>query len=138
VGKALVQHNLVLVDKQQPAGNCPLALLEDLRVLLAAERRAIKAIDQSELQLTGDTIQQLIEKLSVFFPLSEEYDSLYTNQVISLLKEVRCSREENGLLFQELFNHTGAGIEQINLGRKALKAYFALEKPAEIFLKKNC
>jgi len=97
-----VQHNLVLVDKQQLAGNCPLALLEDLRVLLAAERRAIKAIDQSELQLTGDTIQQLIEKLSVFFPLSEEYDSLYTNQVISLLKEVRCSREENGLLFGKL------------------------------------
>lgn len=133
-----MQNNLVLVDKQQSAGNCPLTLLEDLKALLAAERRAIEVVDQSELQRTGDTIQQLIEKLSALFPLSEEYDSRYTNQVTNLLKEVRCSREENGLLFQELFNHTGAGIEQLNLGRKALKAYFALEKPAEIFLKKNC
>ncbi len=133
-----MQQSLVMVDRQQPASDSPLDLLEDLKALLAEERRAIEVMDQSELQQIGDTIQQLIEKLSALFPLSKEYNSRYTNQVANLLKEVRCNREENGLLFRELFNHTGAGIEQINLGRKALKAYFALEKPAEIFLKKNC
>ncbi len=133
-----MQHNLVLADEQQPAGDCPLALLEDLRTLLADERRAIEAMDQSGLQQAGDTIQQLLDKLSQIFPLSEEIDSRYTDQVVDLLKEVRCSREENGLFLQELCNHTGDGIEQLNLGRKALKAYFTSEKPTEIFLKKNC
>jgi hypothetical protein len=133
-----VQHNLVLIDKQQLAGDCPLALLEDLRILLVEERRAIEIIDQPRLQQTGEKIQQLLEKLSAFFPLSEETDSLYTDQVVDLLKEVRCSREENGLFLLELFNDTGAGIEQLNLNRRALKAYFTPEKSAEIFLKKNC
>ncbi len=133
-----MQHNLVLADEQQPAGNCPLALLADLRTLLAEERKAIEALDQSGLQQAGETIQQMLDKLSLFFPLSEEYDSRYTDQVIDLLNEVRCSREENGLFLQELCNHTGAGIEQLNLGRRALKAYFTPENTAEIFLKKNC
>ncbi len=133
-----MQHNLVLAGEQQSFANCPLTLLEGLRNLLADERRAIEAMDQPGLEQTGDAIQQALDKLSLFFPLSEDYDSRYTDQVIDLLKEVRCSREENGLFLQELSSHTGAGIEQLNLGRKALKAYFTSEKPTEIFLKKNC
>ena len=133
-----MQYDLVLVEKQQPGSDCPLTLLEDMRVILVEERRAIETMDQSGLQQAGKTIQQLLEKLSGIFPLSAGTDSLYTDQVVGLLKEVRCSREENGLFLQELFNNTGAGIEQLNLGRRALKAYFTPEKAAEIFLKKNC
>jgi hypothetical protein len=133
-----MQHNLVLVDERQPAGNCPLPLLADLRTLLSEERRAIEAMDQPGLEQAGDAIQEALEKLSGFFPLSDDYDSQHADQIIALLKEIRSSREENGLFLQKLYNHTGAGIEQLNLGRKALKAYFTPEKPAEIFLKKNC
>ncbi len=113
-------------------------LLLDLQAMLRHEEAAIKDFDDAKLEVIGDEIEKLLDRIAVSIKQETGSETFKENEVKTLLNNLRLQREKNRNLLENTLEKTLLSIKKTSTGRRAIQAYFAPGADHALFLKKNC